>query len=252
MDGISLVHRLEDADHFDGDRALFFATHDAMWPQRERLYDHLSSKQQLAFKDQVLAVRLGNFKYVQGYGHNALHDLLNDPSESRDVSDQYPEIHEHLESQLRNWYRTVLEWDTSYAMPVFPIGLSGSDTSYAYACAPVTIEGGIISGSHATMNWSQTGDTQTILIEVITPGKYDIELETVVGAPHGEIRVSIDNQMIQAAIRDAYRQDLGTMRLTSGKHLISISLHETADDAPVVIHELRRIVFRSADSTIVP
>ena len=55
------------------------------------------------------SVRDGNWKLIKFYHYEKveLYDLKNDPSESKDLSRQYPKIAKDLESKLLMWQRRM-------------------------------------------------------------------------------------------------------------------------------------------------
>ncbi|MEQ9454084.1 MAG: sulfatase-like hydrolase/transferase [Phycisphaeraceae bacterium] len=244
FDGVSLATRISQPDLPVRDRHFFIATHDAMWPARRSLYDRLPSKKDLAFEDQVLAVRYGRFKYVQGYGGFALHDLDHDPGEQSDASSRFPKERQQLENLLHAWYRGVLASDASYAMPVFQITGEPQIMEYAYACAPSDLVGTLRRGSHATHNW-RPGDTQSLTLDVTRAGTYQIGIEAHIEEPGHTMELSVRASSLKHSLSSAFSQTLGELNLEMGVQEVRVSLsEETEDKEAVIMRELQRVTFR--------
>jgi arylsulfatase A-like enzyme len=242
LDGLSLRELLEHTRDSLSTRDLFYANHDAIWPERTRLYSFLDDKNKLQFEQQVLAIRAGNYKYIQGYGTQELFDLSSDACEQNDVKDSLDFIADTLRKKLQRWYDEILNIPYSFGIPVFFAGFPGEKTEYAYACAPAAIYGNVHRNSHFTTNWRTSGDGQAIHLEVLVAGIYDIFLDLKVAKIAGTIIMQIDGQRLQKPIAAVNPLYMGPLDLKQGRTQISVSLADVPEDDDTIITEFRGVI----------
>lgn len=90
LDGRSMVPLLENPDAEWGDRYLF--THKGRWPKGEE--PNLS-------KNKKCAVRSARFRLVN---NSELYDIINDPKETTDVADEYPDVVKTMRGAYNAWW----------------------------------------------------------------------------------------------------------------------------------------------------
>lgn len=134
-------------------------------------------KAALAFEYQGLAIRDGDWKFIQNQdqGKKELYDLENDPKELTNLIQERLDLAKSLELELKSWYEGILSAD-SYTMPVFQIGYKGRSFNQIYALAPVNISQNVINKNHFIENWISSGDHAIYDIKVHEPGEYSVSL----------------------------------------------------------------------------
>jgi arylsulfatase A-like enzyme len=241
-DGLSLKLLLEGITDTLPDRDLFYANHDAMWPERTQLYSFLDDKHKLQFEEQVLAIRSGNYKYIQGYGIRELFDLSNDAREKFDLKDSLGFIADSLRLKLHQWYNGILNTPNSYHMPLFYAGYAGEKVNYAYACAPAAIYGNVLTNSHFTSNWRTSGDGQAISIEFLQDDKYDIFLDLKIEKEDGSIITEIGDQRLKQPLVTHNPLYMGSMDLKKGRTQIVVTLTDIPEADHLLISEFKGVI----------
>ncbi|MCP4314173.1 MAG: arylsulfatase [Bacteroidetes bacterium] len=114
-------------------------------------------------------------------GHEGqLFDMLKDPGQHRDISDQEPEIKEELALAKEKWEREVLSELLGKDSRTFPIG----HPDYSFTQIPArdgTAHGNIKRSNKFPncsffTNWTSLGDSITWESEVLESGDYEVEL----------------------------------------------------------------------------
>lgn len=228
----------------------YYANHVFIWPGRKRLYDFLPGKDQLAFDDQVLAVRVGRHKYVMGYGRHELFDIVADPQERHNLAPEQPALADALRHRLREWWtREVLPLPQSYAMPVYVFPETPGRSIFLHGCAPVRIHGGVVQESHDSRQWSRPGDGIDFAIRVPAAGAYRLEalLEPGPAAENARLEVTYRQESLEFSLQRADKVDMGTWNFQAGDSEIAFRLTgNPANDAPAIS------IFRGVSVTRLP
>ncbi|MDQ8183174.1 sulfatase-like hydrolase/transferase [Pelagicoccus sp. SDUM812005] len=173
-DGTSIVDRLYGKHHYEP-KLRVYANHEAIWPKRTRLYDYLQDKQVMAFEEQVLSARLGDYKWVQGYGREELYQVVDDPQELRNLAASEPERAHDIKKSLEEWWtEKVLKNPASYALPVYPLPRDAGRSLRLHGCAPAAIHGSLRQGSHYSHDWSGVGAGIDWAVQVPAAGVYEM------------------------------------------------------------------------------
>ena len=109
-----------------------------------------------------------------------LYDMQADPSQTEDVTKQYPAEAARLQQIAADFQKTVLDTLPHTALERFPVGATGAPLTELPARDGHGIGGVVRSGkapncSHFT-NWSTPGDKIVWDVEIQTPGRYAAEL----------------------------------------------------------------------------
>lgn len=246
LDGVSLKALFEgDLESWD-DRLLFTPKDEPYWPGREDRNSVLPDKSAIAYENQILSVRNQDYKLTKHMDEYRLFNIPNDPREEHDVIAEYPEIAEPLKAELKNWYREILESSSSYTHPRFLIGEEGVEETFLYACATVTASGNVQGGALFTSNWLEKGDAQTILVEVLAPGSYQLVLNAKPVNTSAIVQISIGDKSIQARVEETNSLDVGILELTPGKYELEIRILEAEKKEDPVFRELRGVTIEKA------
>lgn len=112
LDGRSLLPLLKDPSAEWPDRELF--VHCGRWPSGKRD----------AFKFQKCAVRTEKWRFTN---NTELYDIENDPGETTDVADKYPEVVQQLRKSYEQWWTSALPLMVNEDLP----RVSGPDQPFA-------------------------------------------------------------------------------------------------------------------------
>lgn len=162
FDGQSLRPMMEKKEHLPDSRLLF-----AHWSGRT-------------------SVRSQRFRMMD---QGALYDLENDPTQTKDVTEAFPEVAGQLRDALRQWKTEVLsempQAGTGHVMKLedtrpFPVGHPG----FRYTQLPARdaqAEGGLVRSNHYPnctfyTGWKSTEDLVFWNVEVLASGKYRAEV----------------------------------------------------------------------------
>jgi arylsulfatase A-like enzyme len=244
LDGVSLRPLLEAKTDALHDRDLIYANHDATWPTRARLYDFLPGKDQLDFDQQVLAIRNGRYKMVQGWGGRALYDIVTDPREQNDIKAEQPELMRDMVRRLRVWYTQVLASDRSFGMPTYRIGSEAEPTTYVYACAPAEVYGVIVGDSHSTRVWSAVGHGEGIAINVQRSGLYVFKIDATPSTRAGRLLLDIADVQAEIVMAPGQPRTTSPMALPAGPTLLKLTVSQAEPGEGAVVEEMRGIEVR--------
>ena len=245
IDGITLADALQNPEGEPNGRLLFSA-----WKQRA-------------------SVRNARFR-LQKDGQ--LHDLDSDPGELVDVSKQFPKMTAQLKQSLEDWLQ-----QTQSSNPINPesrpITLGHADEKVTQIPARDATAHGEVKRSNrfpnATymMNWTaRDGDRITWDVEVLSPGRFEVEMYYASGAAAvgSEVELRFRDNILNAPIDKAHevpllgasedrveRQEgyvkrwavlkLGTIDLPAGRGVLSLQLDSEDKDASV---DMRLLTFR--------
>ncbi|MBN1766245.1 MAG: sulfatase-like hydrolase/transferase [Sedimentisphaerales bacterium] len=229
------------------DRLVFNSKDEPYWPGKFNRNSILPDKSAIKYENQVLTVRNQQFKLVKNGDTELLFDIPNDPQEKNDVSEKHPQIKARLSQALKDWYAEILTSEDSYNQPRFPVGYPGDSEGYLYACAVTAAKGNVQGGSHSTTNWQDSGDAQTLLIDVLNPGPYRVGLDARVMNTDAVVEVSVDKAAVQGKVKPDGPIYLGTINLEKGPADLNIRLVQVTPGYHPVFQELRGIWLRKEE-----
>ena len=185
LDGENLKP-LEPVAFHNKERNIFLSKHTPKFSEEfaqngKRILPHYpvnrNIKEKLAAEDQTIGIRNNRYKLVQqnSISYISLFDMFLDPRETTQVNEN-KNIVEKLSNKLYNWFDEVKNEPHSFGTPVHQIGYDGLKQAKIYACAPSEISYRLDNQAHYLANWKEEGDYAKYKINVITPGKYQINL----------------------------------------------------------------------------
>jgi arylsulfatase A-like enzyme len=126
--------------------------------------------------DRNWAAQDGRFKLVEG----ALYDLRADPSETRDVSGEHPEVARRLREAFLSWFADVTAGQTFDRVPI-EVGRADEnpvelDVTWAEAVGRKVKPTYRRYIRDAITDWTEPGDAVRWSIDVTRPGRYDLSL----------------------------------------------------------------------------
>lgn len=149
-------------------------------------------KAQLNGLDQPISIREGRWKLLLNPLPPEdldgpmwqLVDLLDDPGEVLDASEQDPEIFTRLKTKLLAWFEEICAGDHSFTAPVLALG---EGHRVIQAKHPIQLSGALQNTVQFLQGWSVVGDVATYQIAVSAPKTttYEVVLHWRVAPPAG-------------------------------------------------------------------
>jgi len=129
-------------------------------------------------RDQHLALRGPRFKWHNFHdGKTALYDIDNDPGETTDVSEQFPEIAARYEAELDTRFQEILSTGRAYNRPTVKVGQKQRGYNKIFsAWARHSTESLSARNFFFIEGFDQAGEEAVFQIDVQDPGTYDLEL----------------------------------------------------------------------------
>ncbi|MCB0853062.1 MAG: arylsulfatase [Bacteroidetes bacterium] len=154
--------------------------------------------------------RTHQYRLVANTESPELYDMINDPSETRNIASEKPELLQKLHNQYLSWYQEVTR--ENLPIPGIPIGYH--EAPLVNLPAHEASISGVITYKHNRngwahdwiINWKNTTDKMEWDIEVIRPGKYQVAmLYTALPANLGsEVRVTVGEQSVRKVVSEAF------------------------------------------------
>lgn len=169
-------------------------------------------KSTFKYKDQRLAIRKGDFKYVLNEmgEHGSLYNIQEDHKEQRQVKND--SIKDFLDTKLNVWYEEVLKSKNAYKMPEMQIGYKNRIFNQIYACAPSAVTPGLMNADHYLANWTKAGDSASYKLNVHAPGDYSVYLlHKIENYQDCKYKISSNQSSCEAFLVDSGSRDFGTL-----------------------------------------
>ncbi|MEM6778104.1 MAG: sulfatase-like hydrolase/transferase [Planctomycetota bacterium] len=215
QDGRSLVPLLEDSPSNPerltelGNRYVV-STHQAVnfrGRQNKNLPFPPDYRNSVRFVDQSLVCHNGRFKLIlnplkfmpfsfspspgMDAGGYALFDLQNDPSETKNVIQDYPQVANRMKRAMRTWFDDVVDDENFGKRPEFVIGYQQKPSAQVSVRCAQLVGGGF---SNVSPRMKDTGDFGEFNLIVQTPGVWEASLMHMRAATDGKVRVSVGDQ----------------------------------------------------------
>lgn len=245
LDGISLKPLLEGNYEEWKERFLFNAQANANWSDKKDDYDILDDKTKLSYEQQGLSMRNPNLKFVNDRGNKVMFNVKEDLSEKSDVAQQYPEDYLKMDAGLKEWYEGIVQSESSFGIPVFYIGYPGEKKAYVYANAPIRIQGDVKATDHNSSGFSAVGDSQSMLVEILKDGKYEVFFEADVMRPGSVFEISIGEKIIKGTVDLTGKINFGAITLSEGRVELSVTLVSVPNGRGNVLSRFNGIEFVS-------
>lgn len=202
------------------------------------------------------AVRDGDYKLIEFYetGRRELFNVVADPSESRNLAADKPEIVEQLAGKLASWKR---EMDAQEMTPNPDYVPNPQDKQGAVTLPARWAK---VSGTQLRFEplphkntlgyWTNPKDTAEWTFTITTPGKFFVEVLQGCGKGQGgsEVKVVCGDESLSFTVEDTghfqnfVRREIGTIELKdAGRHTISLQPQSKAGVAVMDVRELRLV-----------
>ena len=210
----------------------------------------------IEFDNQINAWYRGSYKLVKYRSKKPeLYLLSDDPGEENDIATKHPELVQSMEKELRQAYLDMQATGRLFRQPRFHIGdpeydaydtvgevLAGSHVPF---CSSVRDEGNVVCHTHNSTGWKASGDAQTILVEVVTPGTYDVILEAKKFVAGTKVRLEVGTSKMETVLPNGRGEvGVGQIDLKKGEQQLRLSILEVPRDAGDVIELMKMAIFK--------
>lgn len=206
-------------------------------------------RKRIKFAEQDLSIRDEHFKLMVNPDHKPrpnlsgdylLFDIKNDPLETINVIDKFPEKEKSMLADLKTWYAGIVNHEESFQAPTFQIGWKGKSETSIPAYGACKIMGNLVNDAHSLNNWKEKGDKADYQINVIIPGYYHVLLSAG-KEPVGDVVLKISNRgkEIIREISNSLELDMGTIYLNKGLSILSMEIARASNNA--MIGEMKEI-----------
>ncbi|MEM6601827.1 MAG: sulfatase-like hydrolase/transferase [Verrucomicrobiota bacterium] len=259
----------EDADEIDGrSLAPFLAGRQKTWPRTREFhrphwnislngYMHknnvMVSKNDLNYESQIGAWRSGDYKFVKINKGHFLHQLTTDPRERDNIIEDQPELAQELKDKLETAFRTVVSEPRSFVHPRFHIGhpvydtydrVGGNLSGSQIPCGGgIRMTGGVRADNHSSLNWDKPGDSQTIPVDVVTAGRYEVLVEATGAGKFTELKITAGDASLEGSLKpNGNYWELGIIELKEGQQDLTVELGKKSKpfDSLRIIHFIRQ------------
>jgi arylsulfatase A-like enzyme len=194
-------------------------------------------KQGIAFDVQLMGLRTEGHKLLRNPGHaegapaacrdEVLVDMVADRKEDVNLAAHETSLAEAMRQELAAWFDEAKTEPHAYHVPRFAVGPSTSNILYFYA--PRRRLGQAWNGGLASFGWMSPGDGGEYLIQVAVSGCYRLILEGARIVGDGVwLRVEADGTPLLRALVKAGIDEMGTVALAVGDHILRIVVDEAA------------------------
>lgn len=259
LDGLSLVRYLQDDSLERPGKIVFDYAHRGWIPSDDMPYslDGLYQeydpvqKDTLRWQNQILSVRLGDFKLIlnpPGGGEQALFDIRQDPTEKQDITATSPATARAMRSMLKHWFKGIMAEVHAFQMPVFQIGGADYDEYPVLGKAPQCISPGLRNTVTGLKYWPGGGGFAEYNLDVLKAGHYSLLVEYDLGdCPELPLlTVTVGGQQTGRQLSAGKQVDLGTLFLPKGPQRLRIEVQYPKDDPPCerLLESFRMVRFR--------
>lgn len=195
---------------------------------------------------QHVALRGPRFKFHNFHnGRTALHDIDNDPGETTDVSDRFPEIAAEYEAELHRRYQSILDTGRAFHRPVVKVGRHQRGYNRIWGHWAQTSSGTLCGVNFFHIEgFDRVGETAVYHIDVHNPGAYVLVLTGAGLDRAGGWRVAINGKTHEPSQVTAQEVRFDGIRLPE-KGLRDVAVSVAEDAAPTAgTIRLDRLEFR--------
>ncbi len=204
----------------------------------------------LKYDEQIISVQNEKYKLLKNPGTviadlvdgYALFDIDNDPMQLNNIIRDNLKISREMKGQLKSWWKSILDEETSFQMPIFQIG--GEKQSKVYAYGAWDQSSNIKTTISYTTNWIEVNDFTEYKLNVLNAGKYKITLnhESTI-ANKAKMRLTIDNQTITFNIDQDKSMEIGDIVLQKGIQDMRLELVDLHGAKKSVFDKLFSFIF---------
>ncbi|MBD0400625.1 arylsulfatase [Flammeovirga sp. EKP202] len=174
-------------------------------PRSRKLYTHMTGFEITAERG---AVREGEYRYTTEYGKTGLYNLMVDPSETKDLQEQFPEKAKEMKEAFEAWYADVTS--AGFADLRIPMGYKESPR-VVLAVHESSGEGDLKFKANEN-GWAHdwflvSGDASIQWpIEIVKPSTFNLSLKYAGKAVKGDmIEVAFGDQIIKKKIKKDFK-----------------------------------------------
>lgn len=209
----------------------------------------------IEYDNQLSAFYSEPYKLVSYRGQKPqLFNLDDDRGETTNIAAQHPELVQCMERKMRQAYDSMTESERCWQQPRFHIGhpeydqyetvggyLAGSVIPF---CSSVKDEGNVVCKSHDSSGWKTTGDAQTLLVDVVTPGAYQVFVEAKYLAKDTQVQLQVGISSLDIKLPKGKGEiPVGSIDLKKGPQDLRFSILSVPAGDKDAIKQLKTIRF---------
>ncbi|MDQ8199432.1 sulfatase-like hydrolase/transferase [Pelagicoccus enzymogenes] len=251
LDGTSLLPLLIDKTPYP-QRPIFNYANPGWPPAPDRPYSPMGMrdeyrpqggerKLELDPKTQVISLRDDPFKLLLNAELNTkwsdspidqffLVNLADDPRESQDVKDRYPDKFAELRDKLLKQFQTIAHEDHSFAAPQIVVNHCNAKSLTIPATAVSDLSSDLTNTVHAIYGWRTKGQYAEYTLQVAQPGAYRVE-------PVWERPWNADCKV--ALVGQVNKNTRSIVYLAAGSQVLRIQLQPRVETEPNALRSIR-------------
>lgn len=214
----------------------------------------------IQYDNQLNAFYSEPYKLVKFRGRRPeMYDLGSNHGETEDIRKQQPDLGTTMEKSMRAAYEAMVDSGRCWQQPRFHIGhpeydrydtvgeiLSGSVIPF---CSSVRDEGNVVAKSHDSRGWKRAGDAQTVLVEVVASGNYEVFVDARRFSENTRVRMDIGASNLESILPNGRGEiAIGHIELSTGDQDLRFSILDAPATDKDVIEQLKTIRFKRDDA----
>jgi len=264
LDGHSLVPFLQGNKQLPGEKISYNYAHVGWAPTDDRSYslDGVPHEYDPILKDtldlqkQTIAIRKDEYKLLlnaqltegvdEASAKLALYNIIEDPTESHNLYQAYPEKVNELQSLVFEWFNSIKQESHAFEMPVFIIEKAQPHASRVFAKAAINFHESMGSSALELKHWKTNENFAEYLIDVKTAGiYYPIAVyRKPTCRTDGQLILEIGDQRIKALLNGDTETQLPPIELPMGRSMMKISIQAGENQrCDTLLYSLRHILF---------
>lgn len=234
---------------------------DMDWPDRT-IYGHWGN---------AASARTERYRLIASPGNNQLYDMLNDPSETNDISRQHPGLFNQLLREAQMWSAQARQLKSAYP-PAIAVGydefpqvvLPGHEaTLHIEEPQSISYNGSAGWANDWITNWVDSTSYPFWWIDVVEEADYDISIDYICAEKNVgvEFKLFIGDQFLEGAVTEAFDPEplpspdrvprkevyeknwktlpMGAMRLVKGKYRLELHAFAIPGDQAMDVKAVR-------------
>jgi arylsulfatase A len=203
-------------------------------------------QKQPRMRDLHLTLRGPRFKYhAMPKQASTLYDLENDPSESVDVSKQYPKIFAKMEQQCRAEWENILQSERAFrqAIPLIHCNAELPEaqmkSNRVEALQAQHFDGQLKFSSKQVHGFTTAKDSASYSINVVDAGKYDVVVRCSKISPSHKLSLTLNEKPLAQPSLQKNSLHFGTVTFPAGLNIIKLSAtSDVAKLSPIDVSDL--------------
>jgi len=258
FDGISLFAYLQGKEKSFEGKVTFLYAHKAWQPSDKAWspegvyneYEPITLENRdtlLSLEKQVIGIRNQRYKLLLNasrreteapfYSGYALYDILNDPTESKNIFLERSDIAEGLIQKLKLKYQENFAYENAFAVPKFLIE-SNKGAQKVLAYAPKKIVGDPVNAFNYLGTWRKAGNAAAYKIDVADAGQYQVFLNASIDQGEASFVLKTQTEQKEIIIKADEEIEPLSILLKKGTQTITLELKSKLGKSNIKIFDM--------------